>query len=362
MSHAWKELTFYKKKYLLIELLIIVMMFMVVFLSGLANGLGRAVSAAIENNPAQTYILNEGAEQVITSSVLTTKDQTDLNSLNLKDSTTLNIQRSSLTRQGHEKKIDISYFAIDKDSFMAPTLSEGKQLTSYKKAIILNDSLKAEGIKLGDKVIDKSSSISLTVVGFVHNSMYGHGPVAFIDKDIYTEINKKINPQYQFLPQALVMKNDKSISHLPTQLEAVSKKDVIQHIPGYSAEQSTLNMILWVLVVASAGILGVFFYIITLQKRHEFSVMKAIGTKMSEIALFQLSQVIILALFGIIVGDGLAISLSYVLPDQMPFVINWQNIILVSFVFLVIAMISSALSIVKVAKIDPVEVINGGGE
>ncbi|MBW1569615.1 ABC transporter permease, partial [Streptococcus sp. SPC0] len=42
--------------------------------------------------------------------------------------------------------------------------------------------------------------------------------------------------------------------------------------------------------------------------------------------------------------------------------INWQNIILVSFVFLVIAMISSALSIVKVAKIDPVEVINGGGE
>ncbi|MCC9681609.1 ABC transporter permease, partial [Streptococcus agalactiae] len=109
MSHAWKELTFYKKKYLLIELLIIVMMFMVVFLSGLANGLGRAVSAAIENNPAQTYILNEGAEQVITSSVLTTKDQTDLNSLNLKDSTTLNIQRSSLTRQGHEKKIDISY-------------------------------------------------------------------------------------------------------------------------------------------------------------------------------------------------------------------------------------------------------------
>ncbi|MCC9903432.1 ABC transporter permease, partial [Streptococcus agalactiae] len=224
------------------------------------------------------------------------------------------------------------------------------------------DSLKAEGIKLGDKVIDKSSSISLTVVGFVHNSMYGHGPVAFIDKDIYTEINKKINPQYQFLPQALVMKNDKSISHLPTQLEAVSKKDVIQHIPGYSAEQSTLNMILWVLVVASAGILGVFFYIITLQKRHEFSVMKAIGTKMSEIALFQLSQVIILALFGIIVGDGLAIALSYVLPAQMPFVINWQNIILVSFVFLVIAMISSALSIVKVAKIDPVEVINGGGE
>lgn len=50
MLYVWKELIFYKKKYFLIELLIIVMMFMVVFLLGLVNGLGRVVSVVIENN------------------------------------------------------------------------------------------------------------------------------------------------------------------------------------------------------------------------------------------------------------------------------------------------------------------------
>lgn len=66
-------------------------------------------------------------------------------------------------------------------------------MISYKKVIILNDSLKVEGIKLGDKVIDKLLFILLIVVGFVYNSMYGYGFVVFIDKDIYIEINKKIN-------------------------------------------------------------------------------------------------------------------------------------------------------------------------
>lgn len=44
MKLALKELIFSLKKYALVELLVVVMIFMVIFLSGLANGLGRAVS------------------------------------------------------------------------------------------------------------------------------------------------------------------------------------------------------------------------------------------------------------------------------------------------------------------------------
>ena len=44
MRFAVRELMHGKKKYILITLLLILLMFMVLFLSGLATGLGRAVT------------------------------------------------------------------------------------------------------------------------------------------------------------------------------------------------------------------------------------------------------------------------------------------------------------------------------
>ena len=70
MKLAWKELVYSKKKYLLIEVIIILLMFMVLFLSGLANGLGRAVCAAIDNIPADYFLVSDTAENLITVSSL----------------------------------------------------------------------------------------------------------------------------------------------------------------------------------------------------------------------------------------------------------------------------------------------------
>ncbi|MBY5035238.1 ABC transporter permease [Streptococcus gallolyticus] len=363
MPYSWKELLFYKKKYLLIELLIILMMFMVVFLSGLANGLGRAVSAAIENSPASYYILSDKAEKVITFSNMTEEDLAAVDDLQLKDKTGLSIQRTGLVPQnGDEDTLDIMYFVIDPASFIAPKAVEGKSLTTEKNTILLNDSLKAKGVKLGDVLEDEATGTQLTVSGFTHNEMYAHGPVAYISEQTYKDLQKERNPNFSYHPQAFAVKDKAVADQKLADLEIIEKNTLISKIPGYSAEQSTLNMILWVLVLASAAILGVFFYIITLQKRHEFSVMKAIGMSMFEIGRFQLAQILFLALLGILVGDGLAYALSLALPVSMPFVLNFVHIAWVSLAFLVIALLSSGLSILKVAKIDPVEVINGGEE
>ena len=58
MKIAWNEIKYQPKKFILIELLITILMFMVVFLSGLTNGLGRSVSAQIDNYGSLHYILS----------------------------------------------------------------------------------------------------------------------------------------------------------------------------------------------------------------------------------------------------------------------------------------------------------------
>ena len=74
MKIAWNEMKYQPKKFILIELLITILMFMVVFLSGLTNGLGRSVSAQIDNYGSLHYILSTDSEGIIPFSTITAKD------------------------------------------------------------------------------------------------------------------------------------------------------------------------------------------------------------------------------------------------------------------------------------------------
>ncbi|WP_277290687.1 ABC transporter permease [Streptococcus orisratti] len=362
MKYAFKEILFYKKKYFLVEGLVIFMIFMVMFLSGLTNGLGQAVSSGIEQLDTQYFIINEDAEGIIPYSTLTEAQQADILDLDLSDTEELNIQRSTLTLQGEKDKLEVTYFVLGNESTLLPKLTTGKSFSSKSNGIVLDESFKADGIEVGDKVKDKNGETSFVVTGFTKGYMYGHSSVGFISQASYSSLVKVSNPNYSFSPQ-VIMSKDKSLKTATiSKAEVKTKSGIINKIPGYSAEQSTLQMILWVLVVASVAILAVFFYIITLEKRQQFGVLKAIGMPMSAIASQQISQVFLLSLIGVIFGDLLSLAMARILPVKMPFYLQWQNMGIISLVFVVVTVLSSLVSIHRVSRIDPVEIINGGEE
>jgi putative ABC transport system permease protein len=361
MKLAWKELKYSKTKYLLIESILILMIFMVIFLSGLANGLARAVSASIENANAKYFVINEDAENLITISAIPTEVLSQVSEATTDEVTPLDIQRMNLRTAGSDTKLDITYFAVDPDSFLVPKISEGEMFTasSTEYTIVLDDSFAEEGIAIGDVVEDSASGLSLEVVGFVKDEMYGHSPVGFLSTDTYTAINQEINPAYTQKYHAIAVQGE-DINNINLEgLAVVDKATIVDHLPGYSAEQITINMILWVLVVISAAILGVFFYVITIQKQKQFGVLKAIGMGMSELTGMITSQVLILSLFGVIVGNLLAFGMASMLPSSMPFYLRLPIVAIISVVFVIISLCTSLVSTRKVAKVDPIVIIGG---
>lgn len=358
MKLAWKELLYEKRKYLLVEGILILMIFMVLFLSGLVTGLGRAVSSGIDNMDADYFWLSDDAESLITVSNLDLDKVEKMKKAVDGEYATIDIMRMYASGIGEEDKTDITYFAIDADAFIIPEIVEGKSFRNDAKEIVLNDSFKEDGVQIGDIISDSSTGIELTVVGFTTDEMYAHIPVGIISTETYTAIRSELNPIYEESVHALAIQGsvDKNTVEGTT---LISKEDIIQKLPGYASEQMTISMVLWVMVVISAAILGVFFYVLTIQKEKQFGILKAIGVSMGELCFNLISQILILSLIGTIVGNVLAFVMANFLPSSMPFYLTASNACMVSLSFIAMTVIGGLFSIRKVAKVDPLTSIGG---
>ena len=366
MKIAWNEITYQPKKFVLIEILIALLMFMVVFLSGLTNGLGRSVSAQIDNFGPLNYILSKDSDKNIPFSSITPEDTEEIEKIDGIAYSGLFIQRATIAQTEGSSTLDITYFAIEDNGqeILTPkTSGTGARISDLKEnEVILDSSFQDEGIQLGDEVIDKASKQKLTVIAFAQDAKYGYSEIGFVNSETYTGMRRKADPNFQWRAQTLVTPDSVTSSDLTGDLVVADREQIIDNIPGYKAQNLTLRMITWVLLIASSAILGVFFYILTLQKLKQFGVLKAIGMPMSRITYIQLSQLTIVSLIGVAIGLGLAALVNPLLPPTVPAFITPQDNIAISASFILTSLLCGALSLLKIKKVDPIEVIGGNGE
>ena len=92
------------------------------------------------------------------------------------------------------------------------------------------------------------------------------------------------------------------IDKLLSGTETVTKNKAVQSMPGYKEESGTISMMLAFLLVISGFVLGVFFYVLTLQKTNQFGIMKAIGADNRFLSRAIVSEVFLLTVISIVTG------------------------------------------------------------
>ncbi|MEL5939197.1 ABC transporter permease, partial [Tetragenococcus halophilus] len=127
----------------------------------------------------------------------------------------------------------------------------------------------------------------------------------------------------------------------------------------YSAQNLTLDAMIYFLFVTATAVIGIFMYVITLQKNAIFGVMKAQGIRNWFIAKSIIAQSFVIGILGTGIAMILAYLTSLVLPTAMPFAIIWSQWLLYSFVLVSVAIIGGLFSIRSVAKVDPITAIGG---
>ncbi len=167
----------------------------------------------------------------------------------------------------------------------------------------------------------------------------------------YRFYNQGIQPFYN----AIFVKGD--IQSMSDNLKAYTISDFAYTLPGYTAQVLTFSIMIGFLIVMAAFILGIFIYVITLQKVSMFGVMKAQGISSGYIAKSVLAQTFLLMLSGSIVGIILTLVSGFFLGGMVPFAVNilFYAVILLS--FFVFSFLGGLFSVGAIVKVDPIKAI-----
>ncbi|PAV28197.1 ABC transporter permease [Virgibacillus profundi] len=354
MFLAIRELTHAKFRYVLIGLIMVLIASLIFIISGLTKGLSADNASAIQNLQADYVLMEPDAELEITKSFIPHKKLDDIAKIDgVEEANPLSIRMMNASVNGTQQNEDVALFVTEADGVLLPSVSEGKTIANENE-VIADSSLKREGIEIGD-TLQFGEESEFTIVGFTDNQRYSHTSVLFMDNGQRDNINA-------ITIQAEEGKIDAIKSTIGDSLDIVTTEEALQGIPSYSQEQASLNMMIIFLFVIAAFVLAAFFYVITLQKRDQFGVLKALGAKTIYLVKNLIGQVVLLSVICIAVGVGLTLGIKALLPEDMPFLLETSGMIQTSLLILAVSVVGALVSLVQVVKIDPIEAIEGAGK
>lgn len=181
---------------------------------------------------------------------------------------------------------------------------------------------------------------------------YSHAPVAYISEEAYHEMYRVKDKQLIYVPNS----EPKEFKGL----QAYNNKEFLNTIPSYSAEQLSLNMIIWFLVVISGMLFAIFFYMMNVQKIGLYGILKAIGLKTSKLFKMIWTQMAIITMISLVISISLSQLFHVVAPKGMPFTLAIGTTTQLSIVFLIIGFIGATLSGLQIKKIEPLQAIQQG--
>lgn len=362
MFLALRELQHAKLRYLLIGFIMVLISWLVLFVTGLAQGLSSDNASSIQNMKADYLVLQAESDHRINRSVLSDEMWKEVQRHPGADKATpLGVHMNTLTKEGSTAKFDAAFFAIDMESLMAPKVVEGALINNTDAEHVMADrSLKEDGYRLGDRIVDQGTGATFTIAAFTEGQSFSHAPVIHLNFEGWKALQPggaKQGPVYNAIALNGSPEQMDALAQDVSGIEIITKSEALQGIPGFQEEQGSLMMMIVFLFVIAAFVLAVFFYVITIQKMNQFGVLKAIGAGTGYLARNLIFQVLTLTLVSLAVSIGLTYGVSLLIAGVVPFSLTPSVVLLCSLLFLAVSLMGSLLSLYRVIKIDAIEAI-----
>jgi putative ABC transport system permease protein len=375
---AVKEVWRNRGRFFLVSLVIALITLLVLFIAALGEGLGNGNREYLSKLDGQLIVYQAKSDFLIAASRL---DRSRLAAVRrvdgVADAGLLGTASANLVLPEGGGTLKVALLGVEPGHIGEPGVVRGEQLsTDLAQEVIIdrNTALRSK-LGVGDELVvrvtqgTKDELFQLRIVGITDGQQYGLQPSIFVPFYTWDRIRPKseaeVNSSNPVANVILVRVIDptqvESISKLLTtqvdNVEAATLKEAIQALPGYTAQQSTLNTQGGFTLFIGILVIGGFFQIQVLQKVSQIGVLKAIGTANPIVATASVIQIVMITIVGVAIGGLLALLFSFTFPPTVPIVFNGTTSALALIALLLIGPLGGLVSIRYAVRIEPLKAL-----
>ncbi len=376
---AIKEVIRSRGRFFLVALVIALITLLVLFIAALGEGLANGNRQYVANLDAQLIVFLEKSDYSISSSRLETNTVKSVRRVDgVADAGAIYTSTTEIVSLPEPLKV--SMLGAEPGRPGMPQIVDGREFRGgeAREAVMDRNVALRTDIQIGDTIQIRSTQgtedefFELKIVGLVEGQSYFFQPTIFIPAATW----EKIRPQSESeltsdtpYPNIIAVKLTD-----PAQAQAMSVRLVdevsnievaniettINNIPGYSAQQGTVQTQGVFTLLIGILVIGGFFQIQILQKVPQIGVLKAIGSSNVVVGLAAVIQIIIVTALGVGIGGGMTYLFSLGFPPTIPLVFNGARSLIAVALLLAIGPFGGMVSIIYAVRIEPLKALRLG--
>jgi len=372
---ALKEIWRNRGRFILVSMVIALITMLVLFVAGLAEGLGAGNREYLEKLDADLIAYQANTELQATTSRIGTSELRALRRIDgVKEVGPVGFSNASILWDGAEEPLNVSLIGVEPGMPGEPPALAGQNLRSRRapEAIIDRNVAVRTGIQVGDAITIKSIQgtdeefYPIRVVGISGGQQYFLQPSVILPYRTWDKVRpqgvKGGNPNAELVANIAAVKLDDPaqweqmaarIQAQAPDFEAVDRVTAYEATPGYAEQQRTLDTQRYFALLIGILVIGGFFQILTLQKVAQIGMLKAIGVSNRVVGLASILQIIAVTAIGVAIGAVATLALGQAFPPTLPIVFAPGAVSVALVTLLLVGPIGGLVSVRYSLRVEP---------
>ena len=371
---AFKEMWRSRGRYLLIAMIVALITTLVLFIAALSEGLASANREYIEKLNGELLVFQSGTELSTTASRIGRSRLNELRRVpGVEDVGQVGFATAKVPQGDGQDELDVALIGVEPNRPGEPAVLEGRQLERDSSNDVIVDTGITDrlGLGVGDTIRIKVTQgteeefYDLNIVGVTDRRQYFFQPAIFAPLLTWDKVKPQgteSNRQGELVSNIAVVRLQNpadqaamaaKIEEQVDKVDVVDRKTAWEAIPGYAAQQSTLNTQRYFTFFIGILVVGGFFQIQTLQKVAQIGMLKAIGASNFTVGLSSITQILATNAIGVAIGAVGTILLVANFPETVPIMLTGQAAIAAVVALMLIGPLGGIVSVFALLRIEP---------